>query len=1196
MKARLSLALCSSASWIIGAVPAIAFIPTQAHAQSVCSGVPVDLVGCVDGVTTTATGTVSSGTTVLTGPGLSASSASDLVVNLTGQITTTGDNEPGVILTTLDNLIFTLDGSVTTLGDNSDGVNLTGASVTADVGDITTQGINAQGIQVLSTSGPTSLTVDTIQTQGDQSSAMLVRGVGDVNLSATALSTNGTDALAIDVQSDPAACVLLGAGGCDVTAAAENVTTNGFGGIGALIAAAGDTTVTIGVLQTNGDQAAGLSLSADPTACAILGEGACDTAFTVGSLTTNGADSPGALVRGAGDIDATVDVLQTNGDNAVGLDLASDPTACVILGAGACETSFTVGQLTTQGAGATGALIRAAGPTTGNVGILETNGDDAAGIDIAGDPTACVIVGVGVCDVGLTADQVTTNGDQAAAVIIDTVGDITTNLGQIATNGDNSPGVSLTVDPTACAAIGPGSCVINDQTGGVDTGGDNSPGTVVNGGEDPVTVDVGDTETGGDNSPGVDVSGTGPIDVTADDTTTHGDDSPGIVISGDDDPVQLTCGTVETFGANSPGVDIDSNGAISVDCDSVTTHGPASDGVQITGDTGPVSVDVGQVTTEGDGSDGIDVTTSTGTQTILTGGVNVSGAGSNGISASATGCADINITATGDIISADGTAILASTLCSVTVLTQPGATVRGADAGIDVTSGTGATITLNDRVSATDGPAINADGAAAVVNVNTGGSIVGRVDLTDADDTLNNSGLFDVIGTSDFGAGLDVINNSGTVRSVNGPGVLANCETFNNSGTVTMIDGAANDTLSICGNYVGSGNAALGIDVDGTASGLTADELIIAGNASGSTGVNLNLLPGSAVIDTGGVLIVDAGTVTGNPFTLNGPTSFGLIDFALDQRGADTFLVSSPNAAIFDIATAANLAGEMWYQSADADHSCSQSRRNDFGTTRPPIALCAQLYLSHDRTGDSDRTATVFGTDLAFSDRLKTHRRGAQVEIGYRPDGNLVFGLTGGYERAEANLDSGTDVVGEGHNYGAFAQFGTASGFYGSALIKRDNFHIRLGNGAIIPLVRTAAHSTGIDGEVGWRTPSFGATLDVNAGVSYVRTRWDDFVAGNIAFDPDTATSLRGRVGARLGWGGHFAPFVQGTLFHEFRGDNGIDVRSGNLLDTMGRDGRGTWGRFEAGLGGGTGGGPILSVWTDVGDVTGWGVRAGFRF
>jgi hypothetical protein len=476
-------------------------------------------------------------------------------------------------------------------------VNLTGASVNADLGTLTTQGINSQGLQILSTSGPITADVDAIQTNGDLSSATLLRGTGDINLTARALRTNGTDAIAIDIASDPAACILLGAGGCDVTAAADSVTTEGFGGIGALIAAAGDTTVNIGVLRTGGDQAAGLDLSADPTACIMLGVGACDTAFTVGNLTTIGDDSPGALVRAAGDITANVGVLQTNGDRAIGLDLASDPNVCLILGAGACDTSFTVGTLTTQGDGATGLLIRAAGDTTGSVNILETNGDGATGIDIASSPIACVIVGAGACDVGLTANQVTTRGDNSGAVLINAIGDITTDLGIITTEGDGSPGVSLIVNPMLCAAIGPGTCVINSQTDSVDTGGDNSPGTVVRGGDDPVTVVVGPTTTEGDNSPGTDVAATGPIAVTAGPTMTGGDNSPGTVVRGGEDPVTVVVGPTTTAGDNSPGIDVAATGPIAVTAGPTMTSGNNSAGIIIAGDNDPLSLNCSSVTT-----------------------------------------------------------------------------------------------------------------------------------------------------------------------------------------------------------------------------------------------------------------------------------------------------------------------------------------------------------------------------------------------------------------------------------------------------------------------------------------------------------------------------------------------------------------------------------------------------------------------
>ncbi|MBA3576377.1 MAG: autotransporter domain-containing protein [Sphingomonas sp.] len=1244
-------ALFSSATWILPAAPAAFLIPTQAQAQTVCTGLPGNIVGCADGVTTTVTGTVNAGTDTLLGPGLTATSDGDLIATVTGDITTTGDNEPGVLLVTADDLIFTLDGTITTLGDNSDGVNLTGTTVTADLGDVFTQGIDSDGVEILATDGGIILDVDVIETEGDLSSATILRASGDINLTADALSTSGIDAVAIDISVDPAVCVTLAPGECDITAAAESVTTDGFGGIGALIAAAGDTDVTIGVLETNGDQAAGLDLSADPTACVILGAGACDTAFTVGSLTTNGDDSPGALVFAIGDIDASVGVLETNGDRSVGLDLTSDPTACAILGAGACDTSFTVGTLTTEGAGATGILIRAAGDTTGSVGILETNGDDAFGIDIRSDPTACVIVGVGACDVGLVADQVTTNGDQAAAVFIETVGAITADLGLIETSGDGSPGVVLRVDPTLCLAIGPGTCTINATIDEVDTGGDNSPGVVVDGGDGPTDVTTGDVDTDGDNSPGVDVGGTGPIDVTTGDVDTDGDDSPGVVVDGGegpidvvvgdvdtdgdnspgvdvegtgpidvitgdvdtggdnspgiiidgaDDTVNLTCGNVVTAGDNSPGIDVDAQGEINVNCESVTTAGNNSDGIQITGDTGPVSVTVGPVVTAGADSDGIDVTTSTGNIAIVAGPVTVTGPGSDAISAVATGCADININATNDIVSAQGTAILASTLCAVNITTQPGASVTGAVAGIDATSGTGTTITLNDSVRATAGPAIDVDGAAALINVNAGGSIIGRIDLTDNNDVLNNRGLIDVIGTSDFRSGSDVINNlaGGTVRSTNGNGVLANCETFNNSGTITMIDGAANDTLTVCGNYVGTGNASLGIDVGGGAGGLTGDRLIVPGNASGSTGVNVNLLAGSAVIDPDGVLIVDAGTATGDPFSLAAPIpSAGLINFGLEQRGADTFLASRPDEVIFDLATLAQFGSELWYQSSNAHLSCAAARRNAFGLlNRSPLSVCGQAYLSEDRIGDSNRTRTVFSTPLTFSDRLKTKRWGAQLDIGYRPTDNLEFGVTGGYAHSEADLSSGSDFETRGYNVGLYAEYGMATGLYAGLLVKHDVSKLRFSNPLIVDSVRPRVKSTGIDGEAGWRTPAMGAMLDLGAGLSYVRAEMDDFDAGFVSFDDGRTRSLRGRVGARMTWAGSLGPFVDAKLFHEFEGDSRFLVGSGNLSDRLDGSGRGTWGRLEGGLAGGPGGGPLLSAWLDLGDVRGWGVRAGYRF
>lgn len=91
-------------------------------------------------------------------------------------------------------------------------------------------------------------------------------------------------------------------------------------------------------------------------------------------------------------------------------------------------------------------------------------------------------------------------------------------------------------------------------------------------------------------------------------------------------------------------------------------------------------------------------------------------------------------------------------------------------------------------------------------------------------------------------------------------------------------------------------------------------------------------------------------------------------------------------------------------------------------------------------------------------------------------------------------------------------------------------------------------------------------------------------------------TSMRGRIGARLGWSGMLAPYVEAKLFHEFKGDSDVEVGSGSLIDRIEGRGRGTWARLEGGLGAGAGGGPLFSAWMDLGDVKGWGLRGGFRF
>ncbi|MGF1550306.1 MAG: autotransporter outer membrane beta-barrel domain-containing protein [Sphingomonadaceae bacterium] len=1043
--------------------------------------------------------------------GVTADSGRNLTARISN-ISTAGDGATGAALSAADDLVFVSDGLVSTAGASAPAIVASGESVTLDLDEVRTSGPDAAGVETFSAGGPTSVTFNLVETGGDGSPGVKIEGSGDNNLQGNAIRTQGTDAAAFEISNDAAACVILGAGGCDNTVAVDEVTTDGFGSTGGLISSAGNSDVSIGVLRTEGDQAAGLDISNDPTACVALGVGQCDTAFTVDELETNGNDAPGAIVAGAGDIDASVDTLATRGDDSDGLVLSSDPSACAVLGAGGCDTSFSLGRLTAEGDGATGVLVRAAGDTSGSVGSVETAGAQSPGIDIATDPTACVIAGAGQCDVGLAADEVATQGDDSAAVLIDNAGLTTADLGALTTGGDNAPGLAITQDPTACAALGPGSC--------------------------GASASADETRTQGDDSPGIDMATPGPVDLDA--------------------------GAVETLGE-------------------------ASDAIRVAGGEGDVDVVAENVTTAGADSDGIDVSSTTGAQTIAAGSVEAAGQNADAIVAAAV-CADIDISVSERAVSADGSAIVADSGCGVGIATAPGSTVSGRTAGIDASSGTGATIAVGGSLTASEGPALDVDGASATVTIGEQGSIAGRIDLTDSDDSLVNEGLLAPVGDSDFGLGADVLLNRSTV-AVDGAASLGGLEEFANEGLIDLADGAAGDELTLGGDFSGGAGSRIALDVDAGTAGTPADRLVVGGDVSGATTIDLALLGGPAVVNADGALLVDAAGGDGG-FTLAGPTRSGLIDYRLEQSGGEVRLLALPNELAVQPLLAGALGQQFWYQSADAWSASAEARR------ALPFAGDGRIWLQgyggeQDR-GDA-RGFDVFSAAVESDLRYETSRYGVQAGADFGR-GATRYGITGGWGRADSEIAEATEADLDGFNIGAYLLHRPATdGVYGELLAKADFFDGEFENGTLFTGSTLDGTSYGAEGELGYRWLG-GVTVDVGAGLAYVRTDIEDFSVPNGDYEFEAAESLRGRLGIRIaGRQGAIIPFGDIKLLHEFMGENEARFVSGGFTLPLAHESSGTWVRGEAGLVATRFGG-FLAAWLEAGDVEGFGLRAGLRF
>lgn len=1069
--------------------------------------------------------------------GLDLNAGGSITARITS-ITTSGNGATGGLLRAVDDVLFTADDLISTTGDNAPGLDIQGSNVTVNSNIIRTTGNNSNGVQLVSLDGPVNLDADLIDTSGNLSTATLIRSAGAVNVNVGVLRTQGSQALGLDIATNPATCVLLGTGGCDVTAAADQITTNGFGGIGALVTAAtGTTTVNVDTLQTGGDEAAGLDLSADPVVCATLGAGACDQNFTVGSLTTQGDNSPGALIRAAGNITGNVNLLTTNGNNAAGLDLASDPDACILLGAGNCGTSFNIGQLTTTGDGSTGVLARIAGPTTGRIGVLGTTGDNATGIDIVGDPTACVLLGSGACDVDLAANRVTTQGDGAAGVLINAPANILANIGLISTSGDNATGLGITTDPAACLVLGPGSCGITAVTGPVTTGGDNSPGIEVVGGNDPISVTPGPVTTGGDNSPGVIVTGNGPITV-------------------------VTTGPVTTTGNNSPAIDVN-------------------------GGAGPVVVNTtaGPITTSGSNSDGIDVSTTTGNQTIVAGPIRVTGPGSDGIVAVSPGCSAINITATGAVTSAQGVGILASSACSVTVTTLPGAPVSGRLAGIDVTSGTGATITVGDVVSSATGPAIDVDGAPALVTITSTGTVNGYVDLTDSNDVLTNNGRFNATANSAFGAGADRVVNRGifNVRpgaATAGTITLAGLENFDNSGLVDLRNGVSGDTLALPGNFTGSGASTLGLDVALGGATPTADRLVLGGAATGSTTILVNPLTANPGLLVNNLVLVDAGAgSSATAFNLGGPSTIGLVSYRLayDPASSNYALFGTPSNRAYEFLKADEGARQIFYRTNDAWSGHMRDLRDAGGAaadeSRRGSALWGQMFGSFNRNRSSQST-NVFGQAQDIVTNNLQDFFGGQIgyDFGGVSEGRgFVFGLTGGYANSTVTFSGNADrFVYNAVNAGAYAS-GNVGPVFLNVLGKYEHYWLDI----VMPGIASRQHVKG-DGyggkaEAGLRFGGSGFFVEPGVSIEYVRTNLGTLRVDPTTIDFDGSDGLRGAAGLRIGTvmtsgATRTSLYAGGSAVHEFKGQRGLDFANGGQTVGLRNDRIGTYGHGVIGV------------------------------
>ena len=702
----------------------------------------------------------------------------------------------------------------------------------------------------------------------------------------------------------------------------------------------------------------------------------------------------------------------------------------------------------------------------------------------------------------------------------------------VSTTGDSSNGIF--------GAGFAGSTVIADT---VSTTGDSSAGifaasgaTKYAGGD--VSVTVNSVTTTGANAIGIDAtsvggkySSGGNITITSGDVQTSGDGATGIDATsigglkyGDGGTITIVSGTVETSGDNAVGINAASGGgikygdggsAVTVTSESVVTAGDNSTGIRATSGNGDVTITSGSVTTGGEYSDGIVAVSGSGSVLVDAGDVDVSGAYSD---------------------------------------------------AVVVTSDTSSTVIVRGLVEATDGVEVQAEGAAASVQVKGSGTIRGAIDLTDNADSVTNGGTFDAIGDSLFGEGDDVFDNTGTMRVVNGPVTMVGLEQFNNLGTIDMRDGAANDSLTVDGYHAGS---VLGIDVDFEA-GVA--DLLNTGLATGETTIEVQPV-GELLFQTDGILVVDAGPgTTASAFTaapIGSPYVRGVLEF--DAANQDFYLLTLPDQAVFETAQVAGLSTNLWYESADALVAKLDSARDGLGTGHAEArgtGLWMQVW-----TDETDIDGSDSFSDGGFSDTFDiSYERdftGFQGGIDMRL-GQAVVGITAGWGDAELEFDaSGNTLEADVMNLGVYGEFRSGS-FFVNGLGKFDWLDIETDPGAGAGAEFDASvHGAQLNGGFRWGSGG-GFYAEPSIGIAWVGADIDSYESALATVDFEGADSVRGRAGLRVG--GAFAsgattiaPFAGLHVYKEFAGDNRTTFSIGNALE-LGDDVPETYGDAQAGL------------------------------
>jgi outer membrane autotransporter protein len=475
--------------------------------------------------------------------------------------------------------------------------------------------------------------------------------------------------------------------------------------------------------------------------------------------------------------------------------------------------------------------------------------------------------------------------------------------------------------------------------------------------------------------------------------------------------------------------------------------------------------------------------------------------------------------------------------------------------------------------------------------------------------TVNNSAFVNVAGFATL-LGLDDYNNAGGATSM--------MEGISDGGllTIPVYNTGIGDVTVVSGSFNGGADSQFAVDsflggVAGSSSDLLIAGQINHGNGpgdpdGGATAVLVNdTNPGFGAFNPVGIPVigvVSGQTQLGDFYLANGPIDKGLFsyDLFLDSPGslaaawtppffddADAWVLASyADATAYEFPQTISIAQGMWHtlsgtwldRAADlrsmhgstggggADPVVPSAQKDDNGVWARIIGFGADRDVSYTTEPFPDQFVTV---DADYSERMGAIQGGIDHAFD-SGSGSFVVGVLAGYAYNNIDFDGAGDTAKiSAPHVGAYASW-ISDGTYVSGLIKADFLNVDYDLVGLGEQASTDGYSLGGRVEAGHRFQMGRAFIEPVASLAYVHTSLDNITAGGTDITFNDGSSLRGKIGARLGFtsmtaSGQFDPYVHAYVGNEFLGDNSAFFASGPGL-TVTDDVSGIFGEVGGGF------------------------------